>query len=536
MRLLFKADTSRAIPELQRLRESTKEADRATKELQQSQERIARGTSPGVTATGGVAGVGSRSAGHMASVTPTPPPLPGTHARSSFGSDILDHAATRAALGITALASAIDRLNQSVGRSGFAVDAGGQNLTGMNRAQFGASSFASDVPGVGTFGRLADMAQFQSAGGRFYNRMRFGDGRNLRQVGERQLLEESMRLGVLPARIEQENRLRDLGLEGRGLAMGAEASGAFANMTLARMPEYQRMLADERFGGAGLVGAHMGVDRARANFGAAQRAAGLAGQDTEMARLRVGGAERALAEARRTASTGRGPEHAANAGIFPTAAAFHGANMAGIAEREARLVEERRRLEAAITQERKAQADLAQRGLELGRSQVELSRNQLAINQGERQKLLGGAAGYFTSSPHDRMVLESTLRRAKEVGFENISERERALLAGNAITGDFARQGFERLATNDPSFNALVQSAGGRPLGDLNRDIERLTREITFRPAIDEATVRSAMSQAFDQFYRELEQIATDVVNDRMQQLRREQSMQQAGQRGAPQN
>src|SRR5262245_54568521 len=82
MKLMIKADAQRAIPELQRLKEANKDVDRSAKEAAQSQERLARGTSPGVSPTGGVYGVQgavgqSKAGAHLASITPTPPPLPG---------------------------------------------------------------------------------------------------------------------------------------------------------------------------------------------------------------------------------------------------------------------------------------------------------------------------------------------------------------------------------------------------------------------------------------------------------------------------
>lgn len=194
-----------------------------------------------------------------------------------------------------------------------------------------------------------------------------------------------------------------------------------------------------------------------------------------------------------------------------------------VAEYEQKLVEwTRLRTEYMKDLQRANQSavDLAQKEATLSKASLDIQRMKYQNLKDQAATAKSQETSFGMMSAGDRLSLKHAVDQAQKFGFENIDEETRSLLAGNAVTSEWAGKHAQQLGMNDPMLQQIRgMIGGGESSAQIEQQIKKLGAQIDIQIEVSEDKLRQSMFKASQDFLGEVSKMFIGMIRTEGQRI-----------------
>lgn len=162
---------------------------------------------------------------------------------------------------------------------------------------------------------------------------------------------------------------------------------------------------------------------------------------------------------------------------------------------------------------------VAEERRKVAESQIAIDRNDLAILKEKQSALKAGAIQGVGMDEGTKMALLDATKKLKAGGIGDLTDEERSLVQGSALTQNLYQKEAEKFGRNDPLTQQIAQAAGLGTLQQADTDIEALTNKIREESAQANEAFRKEVSDAVATSVKELGETLTQILRDTTQAI-----------------
>lgn len=186
--------------------------------------------------------------------------------------------------------------------------------------------------------------------------------------------------------------------------------------------------------------------------------------------------------------------------------------MATAEKDRAEYLKEAARLEQIVQKSKEEQLQLTQAESALRKANVAISQAELQVAQQKRAELKGDLSQFGQMDAGRQEALRQAALRSKEVGYQELTPEEKALLAGSGLTAKYAAERAQKSAEESPQARDILAAVGRQDMKAFDAKVAEIQTTVKAKLQIDAEELKAELQEQLTNGLSEVFRQAVDTV------------------------